>query len=116
MEIPIECIRKLADVIDTTCDERCDLWEIKAYVEKKQLPIDDATVTEMFKEATSRRGYICDAQMNGPLTHAEIAAAVRGRHSWNTESKQWEIMYRPFRDHWITLLLTVNDKIFALPM
>ena len=34
---------------------------------------------------------------------------------WNNELKVWEIKYRPVRDYWIVLLLTVNDKIFALP-
>lgn len=69
----------------------------------------------MYDEARSGRGFVCDAQINGPLTHSEIAAAVRGRHQWNSDSKQWEIKYRPYRDHWIVLLLTVNKKIFALP-
>jgi hypothetical protein len=54
--------------------------------------------------------------MQGPITHEEIAAAVRGRHKWNTNTKNWEIKYRPYRDYWIVLLLTVNKKIFALPM
>jgi hypothetical protein len=54
--------------------------------------------------------------MQGPITHEEIAAAVRGRHKWNTQTKTWEIKYRPYRDYWIVLLLTVNKKIFALPM
>jgi uncharacterized protein (DUF736 family) len=26
------------------------------------------------------------------------------------------VAYRPYRDYWIALLLTVNDKIFALPV
>jgi hypothetical protein len=69
----------------------------------------------MYEEARSGRGFVCDAQFNGPLTHSEIAAAVRGRHMWNNELKVWEIKYRPFRDYWIVLLLTVNDKIFSLP-
>jgi hypothetical protein len=54
--------------------------------------------------------------MKGDLTHEEIAAAVRGRHQWDTINKRWEIKYRPFRDYWIALLLTVNEKIFALPV
>jgi hypothetical protein len=68
----------------------------------------------MFKEACTGRGYISDTQMKGPLTHEEIAAAVRGRHRWNPEARVWEIAYRPFRDFWIVLLFTVNEKIFAL--
>jgi hypothetical protein len=54
--------------------------------------------------------------MNGPLTHEEVAAAVRGRHCWDPETKNWTIKYRAYRDYWIALLLTVNHKIFALPV
>jgi hypothetical protein len=80
------------------------------------LPFEEGIVEKMFKEACSGRGYVCDAQMEGPLTHSEIAAAVRGRHQYNTETKEWEIKYRPYRDYWIVLLLQVNPKIFALQM
>jgi hypothetical protein len=41
---------------------------------------------------------------------------VRGRHRWDPVLKRWEVKYRPFRDHWIVLLMTVNQKIFALPV
>ena len=95
-------------------DERCDLPEIKSFVEKRQIPFEDGVVEKMFLEAASGRGFITDKQMRGPLTHNEIAAAVRGRHCWNTETKEWEVVYRPYRDYWIVLLLTVNPKIFAL--
>ena len=80
LEIPMDCIRKLADNIDTSMDERCDLPEIIDFVARRQLPFEDGIVTKMFHEAASGRGYITDKQMNGPLTHNEIAAAVRGRH------------------------------------
>ena len=45
-----------------------------------------------------------------------MATAVRGRHAWNPSLKEWEIQYRPFRNEWIVLLLTVNPRIFAMPM
>ncbi len=51
--------------------------------------------------------------MDASLSVAEIAAAVRGRHSWDPVSRQWQLKYRPFRDYWIFLLLTVNAKIFV---
>lgn len=70
----------------------------------------------MFDEACSGRGYISDKQMKMPLTHEEIAACVRGRHCWDNQKKEWSVKYRPFRDYWIVLLLTVNEKIFALPV
>lgn len=82
----------------------------------KELPFEDGAVDRMFADAIKGRGYISEKQRTGPLTQEEIAAAVRGRHCWNTDAKQWEIKYRSFRDYWIVLLLTVNTKIFALPM
>jgi hypothetical protein len=51
-----------------------------------------------------------------PLTLEEVAAAVRGRQRWNTQLKEWEVYYRPFRDFWIILLKTVNQRLFAMPI
>lgn len=51
--------------------------------------------------------------MTAPLSIADIAAAVRGRHCWDPIKKDWELKYRPYRDYWIYLLLTVNPKIFV---
>lgn len=114
LEIPHDCIRRLADAIDTSMDERCDLPEIIDFVKRHEIPFEDDICEKMFLEAASGRGYITDKQMKGPLTQKEIAAAVRGRHCWNIKKKEWEVKYRPYRDHWIVLLLKVNPKIFAL--
>jgi len=70
----------------------------------------------MYAEACGGRGFVTKKQMVGPLTHEEVASAVRGRHRWNRVTKEWEIKYRPFRNHWIVLLLSANKRIFALPM
>ena len=70
----------------------------------------------MFEDAIRGRGFINVEQRTRPLTHEEIATAVRGRHRWNTKAKEWEIAYRPYRNYWIVLLLTVQSRIFALPM
>ena len=40
--------------------------------------------------------------------------AVRGRHQQDPRTKEWGIYYRPYRNYWILLLLTVNDRLFAL--
>lgn len=70
----------------------------------------------MFEDAIKGRGFINEEQRVRPLSHEEVATAVRGRHKWNTATKEWEIAYRPYRNHWIVLLLTVQPRIFALPM
>ena len=70
----------------------------------------------MFKEASSGRGIIHEKQREAPLTLDEIAAAVRGRHRWNKETKSWDVTYRACRDYWIILLQTVNERLFAIPL
>ena len=39
---------------------------------------------------------------------------MRGRHSWDSATKNWVIRYPNYRKYWVLLLLTVNDRIFAL--
>jgi hypothetical protein len=41
----------------------------------------------MFKDASSGRGIIHEKQREAPLTLDEVAAAVRGRHKYNTHTK-----------------------------
>jgi len=70
----------------------------------------------MFEDAIVGRGFVNEAQRLAPLTIEEVAKAVKGRHAWDTQKKTWEIKYRPYRNEWIVLLLTVNPRIFAMPM
>ena len=112
----MECVRKLCDAIDRDYDDRISCEEIRLYIEEKELPFEDDIAERMFEEAAQGRGYINAAQMQAPLSHEEVAATVRGRHRWNPKIKEWEIYYRPFRNYWIVLLLTVNKRIFAMPV
>lgn len=116
LEIPMECVRKLCDVIDTDFDDHVSLQELKDYIKLKQLPMEAGIEDKMFEDAIRGRGFINEQQRTRPLTHEEVAAAVRGRHRWNTKTKEWEVFYRPYRNYWIVLLLTVNERIFALPL
>jgi len=97
-------------------DDRISVEEISAYVNKLQLPFEEGICEKMFSDAIEGRGFINEKQRTGPINHIEIAKACRGRHQWNLEKKEWQIKYRPYRDHWIVLLMTVNKRIFALPM
>ena len=54
--------------------------------------------------------------MEAPLTLDEMCATVRGRHKWNIKEKAWGVSYRKMRDYWIILLLTANEKLFAMPI
>ena len=78
----MDCIRKLCDAMDTSCNEVIELSELRRYCEehKTRLPIGDEVIEQMFREAASGRGYLSEATKDEPLTHEEIAAAVRGRH------------------------------------
>lgn len=80
------------------------------------MPISDEVIEDMFFDAIKGRGHVNEKQRLAPLTHDEIATAVRGRHAYNTKTKEWEIQYRPYRNQWIVLLLTINPRIFAMPM
>ena len=116
LEIPMDCIRKLCDQIDLDFDDRIDQSEVLDFIHRKELPIEDSVVHEMFMDAIKGRGFVNEKQRAAPLTHEEVATAVRGRHAWNTKTKEWEIKYRPYRNQWLVLLLTVNPRIFAMPM
>ena len=76
----------------------------------------------MFDDCISGRGKEGDigglsaALRNAPINTIEIAKACRGRHQWDPQAKRWGIKYGPYRNHWIVLLLTVNERIFAMPM
>lgn len=87
LEIPVECVRNLFDVIDTTMDDRISMEEILMYTERLQLPFDQDLVSQMFSEATSGRGSASRKQNESPLTAEEVSAAVRGRHKFNSRSK-----------------------------
>ena len=106
----------MCDAIDQDFDDRITAEEMLNYIKLKELPIEESVVTEMFNEAIKGRGFVNEAQRMAALSHEEVATQVRGRHAWNTKTKEWEIVYRPYRNEWIVLLLTVNPRIFAMPM
>jgi hypothetical protein len=68
----------------------------------------------MFVEASRGRHIIHESQKSEGLRFDEIYQAVRGRFSWDIANKCWGVSYRPFRDYWILLLLTSNQRLFAL--
>lgn len=88
--------------------------ELIAYVEKTGVPIPEETIYEMYKEAVSYRAVVHESQKNKPLTFDEINYQVKGRFKWDTDTKSWDVSYKPLRDYWILLLLTVNERLFAL--
>lgn len=116
LEIPMECIRKLCDTVDRDFDDRISLQELKDYIAKKELPFEDGVSELMFEDAIKGRGYINESQRVAPLAHEEVAATVRGRQKWDPKAKKWHVEYPPFRNYWIVLLLTVNERIFSMPL
>jgi hypothetical protein len=97
--------------MDVDLDDAINVDELKNYITKSKLPIEMDIVEDMYYDAISLRGKHDDGS---GLLMEEISFAVRGRHSWNTERKCWEIFYKDFRNYWVLLLLTVNDRLFAL--
>lgn len=114
LEVPYECVKRLFEAVDIDVDDRLSLQEIQNYVNATKIPIDEAMVSQMFIDAVAGRPHVNEEQRMKGLTIDEVTYAVRGRHSWDAATKRWNIRYPPFRKIWILLLLTVNDRIFAL--
>lgn len=79
LEVPMECVRKLCDTIDKDMDDRVGLNELKDYVKLKELPFEPGVEELMFEDAIKGRGFINEEQRVKPLSHEEVATAVRGR-------------------------------------
>ena len=114
LEIPQEIIRKLFTLMDNDMDDKVSIDELMDYVEQSGVPIPQEIVYQMFREAASKRNVVHQEQYELPLNFEEIQYQVRGRHGYNTGTQSWEVMYRPMRDYWILLLLTVSERLFAL--
>ena len=114
LEIPVDVIKSLFLLMDQDMDDKISMTELLAYVRTSEIPIEEDIVYAMFQDASKNRAIIHEQQWHAPLTFEEIQYAVRGRYAWNIEYKQWGISYKPYRDYWILLLLTVNDRLFSL--
>lgn len=89
---------------DVNNNDRISVDELFVYAEKHQLPFTREQIHEMYLDATKGRAVINEEKRHAPLTLDEVSAAVRGRHKWNTQTKEWEVAYRPTRDYWIIML------------
>lgn len=116
LEIPSDIIKSFFRACDADCDDRLSTDELFRYSEKHQLPFTWDQVNEMFLDAVRGRVVTSEDKRYAPLVLDEIIAAVRGRHRWNTVTKEWEVAYRPTRDYWIIMLQTVSERIFAMPV
>lgn len=100
--------------IDVDLDDRVSIDELHGYVKLSGVPLEEDVVDEMFLEASKNRAIIHDAQRHQGLTFEEIQHAVRGRFSYNHKLGEWDVSYRPCRDYWILLFLTISERLFAL--
>lgn len=114
-EVPQDVIRKLFLTIDQDLDDRISANEIRQYMKKVKLSLEDDIAEAMVKEITDRRSVVHQKQKEQPLTLDEVIAAIKGRFKWDTENKVWDVSYRPMREYWIILLKTISDKVFTLP-
>lgn len=62
LEVPMECVRKLCDLIDKDFDDRISCDELIEFVATRQLPIEESVVVEMFNDAIKGRGFVSEAQ------------------------------------------------------
>ena len=114
LEIPIEVIKNLFIAMDQDLDDHVSMKELKDYIKLHELLIDHATAEAMFMDASKVRRVTHDDQYKDPLVIEEIQMAVRGRYQFNNKTKEWGIYYKKYRNEWILMLLTVNERLFAL--
>lgn len=107
-------MRKLFLAMDVDMDDKISMTELKNYIARFELAIDENTAEQMYWEAASHRAVTHEYQRTTPLSIEEIYAAVKGRFSYSRELQAWGVAYRPFRDYWILMLLTCNERLFAL--
>ena len=100
--------------MDQDIDDRVSLEELKNYIQLCEVPIPPSIAEEMFVDATCNRPIIHQAQKYMGITIEELQYAVRGRFKWDIKTCQWEVSYKPYRDYWILLLLTITERLFAL--
>lgn len=113
LEIPFEVVKNLFMTMDQDMDDKISMHELTGYVQKQEIAIDLKIVEEMFWEAASKRAVTHEHQRIASLTIDEIYQTVKGRYR-QSKDKSWDVCYRPYRDYWILLLLTVNERLFAL--
>lgn len=114
LDIPYDVVKKLFIAMDQDMDDKVSLDELVNYIRQNELSISIETAIEMFNDAVSTRRVVLDRQYQEPLEIEEIQYAVRGRYKWQADTKSWGTTYRPYRDYWLLMLLTVNDRLFAL--
>ena len=112
-EVPLDVIKKLFLTIDQDIDDRISADEIRNYIKKVKLTIEDTVADELFHECADRRVVVHAKQKDLPLTFDEVVSAIRGRYSWNMNEKRWEVSYRPMRTYWIILLKTISEKKYS---
>lgn len=80
-------LNKLFLTIDQDIDDRISAEEIRNYIRKIKLTIEDTVADELFHEWADRRVVVHAKQKDLPLTFDEVVAAIRGRYSWNIVDK-----------------------------
>lgn len=119
--IPKATVQKLFVAMDCDMDGHVSLEELQAFCAKSCLaPLTPDTVKEMFYEITERRGIVHKEQLNSALTLDEVYLCctlpphieVKGKYYMDPETRTWLVKYRPFHEHWVLLLRTVDPLIY----
>eukprot|EP00826_Nyctotherus_ovalis_P042309 TRINITY_DN4333_c0_g2_i3.p1 TRINITY_DN4333_c0_g2~~TRINITY_DN4333_c0_g2_i3.p1 ORF type:complete len:529 (-),score=124.75 TRINITY_DN4333_c0_g2_i3:47-1633(-) len=111
--IPKATVQKLFMKMDHDMDGHISLEELQAFCAKSCLaPLTPDTVKEMFYEITERRGIVHKQQLNSALTLDEVYLCFKGKYYLDPETRTWFAKYRPFHEHWVMLLRTVDPLIY----
>jgi hypothetical protein len=80
--------------MDVDMDDKISMTELKNYITRFELAIDDSTAEQMYWEAASHRAVTHEHQRTAPLTIEEICADGKGRFRYSRERQAWGVAYR----------------------
>lgn len=118
IDVDPKVIKKLFIAMDSrgkyALDDRIQLEEMKGFAKRNEMiHMDDDIIEKMYYDAIRGRKIIHQKNMTEPLTLDEVAFALRGWKSYDTNTGSWSVKYKPYRKYWIRFLLQITPDIFA---
>ncbi|CAD8141366.1 unnamed protein product [Paramecium octaurelia] len=109
-QIPRISIQRLIEKMDQDNDGWIKKDDILVFSKKHYLFFEDELAQAMIDEAISKRIVAFKDQLKEPINIDEVLGAVQLHYVLN-QDHIWVEKSRPYRDHWIQLLLAAGEKL-----
>ncbi|CAD8058170.1 unnamed protein product [Paramecium sonneborni] len=109
-QIPRISIERLIEKMDQDNDGWIKKEDILIFSQKHYLYFEEELAQAMIDEAISKRIVAFKDQLKEPINIDEILGAVQLHYVLN-QDHIWVEKARPFRDHWIQLLIAAGEKL-----